>query len=287
MMILKVAVAIALSQYVRSRVTDGDPKSPCLYWTEGTRLVYRQSEAGNPETPGETEFSAVRKAFDTWQAEQARCGSLTLAEGPRTSSRRAGYEPTSASNENVVLFRQRTCAGLVPAGDACLSDDNCGSVYDCWQYAPAAIAITTTSFNTRSGQILDSDIELNTPRFLFTTVDEPPCPMNQFDVSCVATDVQNTMTHEIGHLLGLAHTAEDGSTMAARANGGETSKRTLDSNSAKFICDVYPAGRPSKSCVVPVLGQETLSPSTGGCASAPGGALAALALVLLRRRARR
>jgi hypothetical protein len=287
MTIAKVAVLVVLSQYVRSRVNDREPNSPCLYWAENKTITFRQNADGNPDTPGETEFTAVTRSFATWQAEQTRCGSLTLTEGPRTGTRRVGYDETSASNENVVLFRQRMCDGVVPSGDPCLADDNCGNKYDCWQHAPTAIAITTTSFNPKSGLIFDSDIELNAPRFLFTTVDAPPCPVNMYSVDCVATDVQNTVTHEVGHLLGLAHTTEAGSTMAPRADPGETSKRTLDANSAKFVCDVYPAGKPSKSCVVKVLGEESLGRPVGGCATAPGSlglGFAVLAMQLRRRR---
>lgn len=277
MIVVKVALAVVLSQYVRTRVDDRDPNSPCLYWTDKTNIVFHQNSEGNPDTPGDSEHPAVTRAFETWQAENQACGSLTLTEGARTSSRMAGYDESSASNENVVLFRQKMCTVA-----QCTDDDTCGNKHDCWQHAPTAIAITTTSFHPKSGKILDSDIELNAPRFLFTSVDSPPCPAGMFDVTCVATDVQNTVTHEVGHLLGLGHTSETGSTMAPRADPGETSKRTLDANSKRFICDVYPVGKPSKSCIIKVVDDDLGKPKTG-CAAAPG-TLGLLALLFLRRR---
>jgi hypothetical protein len=282
MMVVKVTLMVALAQYVRTRVDERDPKSPCLYWTENTTIVFRQNADGNPDTPGDSEFTAVSRSFATWQAENARCGSLRFVEGPRTTTRIVGYDETSASNENVVLFRQKVCSAVVPTGDRCLTDDDCGNKYDCWQHAPTAIAITTTSFHPKSGKIFDSDIELNAARFLFTSVDSPPCPSGMYDVTCVATDVENTVTHEVGHLLGLGHTNEVGSTMNPRADPGETAKRSLDPNSQKFVCDVYPVGRPSKSCIIKEVDSELGQVKTG-CSAAPG-ELWLGALLFLRRR---
>lgn len=286
-MMTRVALLVVLSQFARSKLVDDDPQSPCLYWREGTRVVFHQNVDGNPETGG-SEFAAVARALGTWQQEMERCGSLTLEDGPRTESRRVGYDEKSASNENIVVFRQRMCGDVVPQGDACLKDDDCGNAWDCWQHGPSAIAITTTSFNPYSGEVLDSDVELDTPRFLFTTVDAPPCAPGNYALTCVATDVQNTMTHEFGHSLGLTHVATPGSTMAFDAPPGETSKRALDADSQRFVCEVYPAGQPSRACVVKPLGTETLKPAgTQSCAAVPGALWLGLAALGLARRRRR
>ncbi len=286
MILGKVALALVLSQYVRSRVDDRDPSSQCLWWLETTSIVVRQSRDGNPETPGETEFEAIGRSISTWQEPIDRCGNLTLLDGPRTTSRAVGYlerEP----NENVALFRQRTCTDAAPTGHACIADGSCGNTFDCWQHAPGAIAITTTSYNPETGRILDSDIEFNTPNFVFSTVDAPPCVSPVFNTSCVATDIENTTTHELGHVLGLGHINIATSTMSPRAAPGELAKRDLDPGSAQFICDVYPKGKPTKTCVLLHVPDELGEPAGCGCAS-PGAAwVAAAALALARRRARR
>ncbi len=104
-----------------------------------------------------------------------------------------------------------------------------------------------------------------------------------FNTNCVASDVQNTTTHELGHLLGLGHSSAAGSTMSFRANPGELSKRVLDADSARFVCDVYPAGKPSRTCkIVPVSSE--LGTAARGCTSAPGALIFALAALLMRRR---
>jgi hypothetical protein len=283
-MILEVTLAIALSQAVRSKVDDRDPTSQCLWWPENTAIELRLSTLGNPETPFDTEQAAIVAALTTWQTQLNRCSSLRLSEGARTTSRKVGFfekEP----NENIALFRQQRCSEVVSASDACHGvADNCGNQFDCWQHQEAAIAITTTSYNPDTGRILDSDIEFNTPTFIFTTVDSPACLSGMANTGCVATDVQNTTTHELGHLLGLGHSPGAGSTMSFRANPGELSKRTLDADSARFVCDTYPSGKPSRTCVLKPVSSD-LGPAGKGCSAAPGSLLLALLALLFKRRA--
>src|SRR5262249_13277792 len=150
--------------------------------------------------------------------------------------------------------------------DPCKMKDDCGNEYDCWDHQPAAIAITTTTYEPQSGRIIDADVELNAPNFTFTTVDSPPCVKPNFAQTCVATDVQNTLTHEIAHMLGLAHPTSPGSTMNPTAPPGETSKRVVDPGTAGFPCAVYPKGGVSKDCIIiAAKDPEPLGPAKTGC----------------------
>lgn len=282
-MIAHVVTALVLSQYVRSRVDDKDPASQCLWWIENTRIELRQNADGNPENIGSTEFDAVGRAITTWQTQLNSCSSLSLVEGARTTTRKVGFFDKE-DNENVALFRLRKCPDVVPMGDACKlpDNDNCGNNYDCWQHTDSAIAITTTSYSPTTGRILDSDIEFNTPSYMFTTVDAPPCLAGQVNQGCVAADIQNSTTHELGHMLGLAHSLEVGSTMARTANSGETSKRTLDANTARFVCDVYPRGGAAKTCFI-----KPIDPTLGkaiGCGVGDASLLLGLGVLFLLRR---
>lgn len=285
-MIHVLLLAAALGQtYSRTRMSDSNPASQCIWWKENTTLTIRPNAAGNPETPGDTEFVAIGSSISTWQNQLATCSSLTLTEGARTQSRLVEYDSTAnATNENLVVFRQRSCRQVVPTGDSCASNGSCANKYDCWDFTDGAIAITTTSFSPKTAQIFDSDIELNTPAYFFTTVDMPVCARGSEGFTCVATDVQNTMTHELGHLLGLAHVADPSSTMSARAALGELTKRTLDPGSKRFVCDVYPRGMPSKTCFTPRLAIEENPAAKTGCTSAPGLLLLGVAALLRRRR---
>ncbi len=281
----KLLLTLVLSQYVRSKVDDASPQSACLFWLENSTIEYRQNQAGNPET-GDGVFTAAEKSVATWQAQLDLCGSLSFREGPRTATRSVGYIG-NGSDENVILYRQVLCTGKVAQTDACWTNDDCGSKYDCWDHSEGAIAITTTSFHPTSGRLYDFDIELNTPKYIFSTVDAPPCVAPSFKPSCVSTDVQNTLTHELGHALGLGHVSNLGSTMYFKAESSELSKRVLDDGTKKFICDVYPKGKPAKSCELPPV-SSTLGPAKG-CASVPGpgGLVGLFGLAVAARRRRR
>jgi hypothetical protein len=315
MMHTALMASLVLSQsYARSRMTDLDTSTQCLWWKEGTTIPFSINSTGHPPTMG-TELGAIRAAFASWQAAMTPCSSLAFQDQGLTATRRAEYNQSgapsdrgaalssTAGDENVMLFRLKGCSAVVPAGDRCLSDGSCGNIFDCWEFSRGAIAITTTTFDIRTGtqtpgtstvigRIVDSDVELNAAassdgsQFFFTTVDSPPCPSGANAVTCVSTDVQNTMTHEIGHLLGLAHISDAASVMNPRASVGELTKRTLDPGSKRFLCDVYPRGKASTSCFVKSVKVVEAPVAKVGCASVAEGPLVLMALAGLRRRRR-
>src|SRR5262249_13561011 len=160
------------------------------------------------------------RALATWAAQMTACGNLSLRMGPRNTSRTVGFDDArGASNENVLLFRTRLCSDVVPAGDACHDQSSCGNTYDCWHSATGTLAITTTTCNSRTGRLYDADLEMNAAAHRFTTVDGPPCT-SEVQPECAARDIQNTVTHEFGHSLGLAHSPDPRSTMYAGAELG-------------------------------------------------------------------
>ena len=86
--------------YVRSRVDTGiknDRNAHCLWW-KGGDIGWAQSNLGNAETTGESEFAAISKSFQTWNTEAVACGNFTLTEKPRTFNRSIAYDPNSSDN---------------------------------------------------------------------------------------------------------------------------------------------------------------------------------------------
>ena len=262
----------------------------CVYWaTRGHSFII--DGRGTPDVVGPAAFTAVRKGFAAWAAAPGSDLSfpdLGLSLDPR--DRRVGFVP-GGDNVNLVLWRTANCAAAVPPGDPCVQAGGCGNLYDCWDHGDTILATTTTTSNRYTGQISDSDIELNdaptrdgASRFVFTANDGSPCnDPNQ--TGCVRTDIQNTVTHEAGHTLGLDHTTVADATMFATAPEGELSKRTLHPDDLQVIQLIYPAGKPTVTCIGdPIALTQTGSSNGAGCTSAsPAGALSLL-LLLLRRR---
>ena len=152
-------------------------------------------------------------------------------------------------------------------------------------HAAGAIAVTITTFNPNTGELRDSDTELNLASptnpdgFAFTT--DAPSP--------TAADLPTVLTHELGHAQGLAHSPIDTAVMWFRAGLGEQ-RRTLQRDDIDGICAIYPSGRAATCDPTPHGGFECAPP---GCScGVPGaspksrgvGALALLSLLLMGRR---
>ncbi|MGA8893646.1 MAG: matrixin family metalloprotease [Anaeromyxobacteraceae bacterium] len=268
----------------------------CQHWPDPTGAAGRRipwvlaDPAGTPACrSGGDRVLAVRRSFETWSAASTpgtsiRCTDVDLAyEGLST------LFATGNDGVNRVVIRRGPCTGehaVVPDGDPCRAEGTCADRYDCWEH-DHLLAVTTTTYRVSTGELLDADIEVDAATitdddrgFVFTCVD-PPAPTCSASVTsgCIAMDLQNTVTHEVGHFLGFAHSEERASTMYARASAGETRKRRLSADAAQSTCSVYPAGVPGYPC----------STAPDGCSTAGGSpALAAAAslLLLLRRRRR-
>lgn len=150
------------------------------------------------------------------------CSDLTFRYGTTIDEPRAQYD-ASGETHNVIT-----------------------ALMTSWPYDRYAIAITTNAFVVRTGEILDSDIELNATYFHFVRA-ASGCNLGNEEV-----DLQNTLTHELGHVLGLDHppttSAYQSATMFASAPLCETQKQTLADDDISGICSIYPAGEATQPC---------------------------------------
>jgi hypothetical protein len=285
------AAAGASAQYVRTQVEDaGHPL--CVTWNKRD-FMYQVDQAGSARNPSPTVGEAIDRSFASWQAVSDACSDFTFTRGPDLDHPATGRNTTQT---NAIIWRERSCDGVVPDNDPCwlAENDNCSSVYSCWPYQPGVLALTTVTHSIRTGAIYDADIELNGGDHLFTTVDTPKCTTVDA-LTCVATDVQNTLTHEIGHAVGFAHSPDPKSTMFWQADDGELSKRVIDSDTKAGFCAIYPRGGPPLPCdpaqqsqrAIDARESGTPQASQLGCASATGLPLAVALLLLTRRRGAR
>ncbi len=281
---LVVSQAALAQEFLRTVAkTDGSDSRVCVTWNTRA-FVYHSASEGSSRIPGDAEFSAIDAAFATWQALSDTCSDFTFTAGDRLSSPASGK---GSEAKNVVVFRESECAQVVPQDDPCWSDGSCPAVYGCWSHSSTTIGLTTVTYSTRTGIAVDADIELNGADFTFTTVSSPPCTQGGALANCVAYDVQNTVTHEIGHVVGFDHVSNPSSTMAPTAPLGETSKRIIDLGTANGFCSTYPRGQPPTPCdgqlkrhvVASSAGTLACSATTGGV-----GLWAALVLVLAAQR---
>jgi hypothetical protein len=293
LLFLLAARAAWAQEYVRTRIS---PKSDvCLAWSQRV-YDYSVDIKGLEGAPGDAEFDAIKASFAIWQKASNACSDFRFVDLGKITNFKVGQVSGSA-DDNVITFQTKHCNQVVSATDACWSKESCGTTYACWDGSAFTYAVTITSFNARTGVLFDADIEFNAapssnggPPHFFTTVNSPPCPASSPAANCVAIDIQNTLTHEIGHVIGLDHVLDEDSTMFASAPSGETSKRILDEGTQKALCEIYPKGDPfSKPCdSLASLRRKIVAKSNGtpgfeavGCSSAGLGPVSAGWLFLL------
>jgi len=169
-----------------------------------------------------------------------------------------GSETLTAAEVQAVLTRSMStwldirCDGVSPGFDVefsafstCLEEEvhldsgnvNTVAFVSDWAergYDPAAFALTTTWFFQQSGEIIDADMQINDNKGDFLD-----CPASGCPPDADAIDLENTVTHEIGHFWGLAHSEDPEATMFRTAMNGDLDKRDLAADDVAGFCEAY------------------------------------------------
>jgi MYXO-CTERM domain-containing protein len=259
-----------------------------LYWESGCVFVTVDS-AGTKAIADDQEFAVIDTSVATWNDDTASCSYLRVnIDGKRATEVGKDYI-------NVIKFRDVSWCRPALHGDPA----RC--------YDESAAGITTATFfndgSARDGAIVDADIELNNVNFAISVDGVTQKPM----AGCKA-DLQNTLTHELGHLHGLEHTCladrdpprvdDQGNpvprclsttdpkivdaTMYNFQDCDETKKRTLEADDIAAICAIYPTADDPKTCAP--VDDPTGCCSTGGAPAGPLLLAAGTAALLVRRR---
>jgi hypothetical protein len=268
-----VAAALACASpawgYVRTVTSAGAP----MFWNR--TVITLHAYLGDPPEPLNTVdlLFAAQSAAAVWGRDRIGCTSLEL----RIAGTQERSAPVELDHVSRLTFRRESwCKEPRGAADSC--------------YDPLALAVTSVFARKSDGEIVDADIEINAVTFKWADLARNP------EGASSLQDIQNTLTHELGHFIGLDHTcyianprpgaADDkgrpvpscgeaseeirATTMFAAVIPGDLERRTLSPDEVKAVCEVYPpvdlvleAGRPQ------------------GCALAGGGGPGAAGLVLL------
>jgi hypothetical protein len=265
--------------YVRSRSED---ERYDLIWAR-PEITLTVRLGGNLSVPANDLLEATMRATEAWNAP----GNDSSVAFSVASSTAAASDP-AFDHENTISVRTSDWAEP--------------------KYGPNVLAVTTVW--TEGGAIVDSDTEINgfaPPEPWALLPDDPAIAMMESNV-----DLQAALTHELGHVLGLAHPCYLGAppdppqvdnlgnpviscastlpasvlnaTMYPSASPGQIGERLLSDDELLALHDLYPAGH------APVV-EGANGPQAGCCAiggmqigGGPGAAICIAAMLVARRR---
>lgn len=257
--------------YVRTTTIEtGTP----VRWMYTNCVFMRVNAAGSDDVKDGTDLAACKRAMTNWRNATKHCSYMTFNVLPNSTTAKPGFDKCGL-NENTIYFEEKSW------GDS-VKPTNKG-------YDRSALALTRISFiekegHEQDGRVVDADIEFNGVHFKFATNGEKN-----------KADIENTLTHELGHLLGLDHPCADSatkaksqdtpkdhtgksifacgspkvtkviedSTMYNYADDGETKKRSPEKDDISGVCAIYPLASNPGGCH-----QTDLDCSDNGCSVA-------------------
>jgi len=208
--------------------TEGTP----LFWASRciSMLVNRKASA---KVPLEEARSLLATSLDKWA--NVTCDGCGAPGTPSLVASEAG--PTDCgfgylregTNTNVLVFYDKD-----------------------WPREPGQLALTTVTFKVATGEIVDADIEVDTTQNIAT------------DGAADAYDLESIIMHEVGHVLGLAHSGDARATMRPRYDTGDTSIRNLTADDVCGICAAAPPRRRREAPCNATAGTCAATPTDAG-----------------------
>jgi hypothetical protein len=299
--------------YVQTKTSMGAP----YYWKESCAAItiylngFDKSQRSHM-TQNEI-VKAVTAAAHTWSTDAVTCGSGDATVSPyfeivpSLAPASAALPPIAWDAKNSIIFRTDTWGT--------------GAMY----YADAGLAVTTVTARL-DGHIVDADMEINGRDFTWMNLDPGVSAAASNGQDADVYDLQNALTHEFGHFIGLAHTCVDYSTASPQElldlptdDAGQTvpdcnalpadfkpsvmfpstdtldvNNRTLTVEDVRAVCEIYAPSDTPQVCAL-----DSATPSCSLASVAPqhvvgretrrrvAAAAGALLVLTVRRRRRR
>jgi hypothetical protein len=235
-------------QYYCTPSTDNDP-STCtpvkqipLRWYR-TEVPVQLDQALCADMTAQDAQVAIRQSLQTWNAEACthpRLVDLGLVSGKAPIVRVKGGEV----GNDLIIFQNTQAEWL--ADKAGVNVNN-------------VIALTTLFFDPSTGEARSYALEMNDWQYDFALLEKQGVPGG-------AVDLENTLTHELGHVLALDHSESRGSTMFLSAPQGEIAKRSLEEDDRTGLCSLY------SEAYAEVNPDAEIGGGGDGCSSHPAGA---------------
>ena len=211
-----------------------------LYWP-ATCIGFSIQKDGTESLDIKDVHVAIQKSFEAWA--ELDCGgkpaTMTFSEIEDVSCKKSQYNPKKA-NVNVVLFQDND-----------------------WKYRgiDGTLAKTSVTYDDRTGEIFDADIEVNSAFNNLSTSE-----------TIINYDLRSIMTHEAGHFIGIAHSPDPNASMYSTYAQGSTGPRKVAEDDQAAVCAIYPPDRIGNCDVKPKNGLGTTCDGSTdpGCAFAIG-----------------
>jgi hypothetical protein len=233
--------------YVRTVNGSGKP----IYWSDPrVEMIFSLGDVP-PMLGAEDYLLAAQNSAASWVAPAVSCTRATLSV---VASADAAGDVGADGIHRIVFRRDTWCRHPVNPDEPC--------------YSPAALAMT--SMFSKGGVIVDADIEINAVNYSWGDLLGQPSKAQSFPATI---DLQNTLTHELGHVLGLDHSCWNGADVQLMDNTGQPAPRC----GATATGTMAPAITSSNDVSLRTLGPDDIqgvcgvysTDTGGGCSFAP------------------